>query len=206
MSPLSVNEFKEILLHQELERVVEEHIFAGDPYVFLSRMEEFDNLLNHLCSTLGITHRENIKVVGSAKVGFSLNPDSFGRRFSEKSDIDIIIVDCNLFDKVWEILLKWNYPRRFRLIGNDKNWAKERMEDLYWGWFRPEKIRFSGLSFPETLKPLRDISTLWFSAFRSLSQVSGFTGLEVNGRLYRTWEHALLYHVDGLRKILESMA
>lgn len=200
---MSVDEFIEILMAEELERVVQDCIFAGEPYIFRGWKEGFENLRRHLGNSLGISCRRNIEVVGSARVGFSLDPDSFGRGFSEKSDIDIVIIDDKMFDKVWNILLKWNYPRRFRLAGIDNTWATRRMEDLYWGWFRPDRIRYDGLSFPESLKPLRNISASWFNAFKSISQVQGFAGLEVSGRLYRTWEHALMYHVDGLRKILE---
>ena len=200
---MNVDEFIEILMVEELEKVVQEYIFAGEPYIFRGWNEGLEKLRRHLGDNLGINCRKNIEVVGSARVGFSLDPDSFGRGFSEKSDIDIVIIDDKMFDEVWKILLKWNYPRRFRLGGSDNTWATKRMEDLYWGWFRPDKIRYEGLSFPESLKPLRDISTSWFNAFKSISQVQGFAGLEVSGRLYRTWEHVLLYHVDGLRKILE---
>jgi hypothetical protein len=202
---MNAEEFKEILLEKELEKVVAEYIFTGVPYVFRDWKEGFETLRSHLCDNLGIRRKENVEVVGSARVGFCLDPDSFGRGFSEKSDIDVVVVDEKLFDEMWKILLNWNYPKRFRLIGNDHKWAKERMEDLYWGWFRPDKIRYAGLSFPDALKPLRDISALWFNAFKSISQVKGFASLEVSGRLYRTWEHVIMYHVDGLRKIRESV-
>ena len=42
-------------------------------------------------------------------------------------------------------------------------------------------------------------------AFRSLSRHAPFRRREVSGRLYRTRQHALLYHVDGLRLINESL-
>lgn len=202
---MNVEEFKKILLEKELEKVVAECIFTGIPYIFRDWKEGFDTLKSHLCGNLGIIRKENIEVVGSARLGFCLDPDSFGRRFSDNSDIDVVVVDERLFDKVWEILLKWNYPKRFKLVGNDHRWAKQRMEDLYWGWFRPDKIRYTGLSFPDALKPLRDISSSWFNAFKSISQVEGFASLEVSGRLYRTWNHVVMYHVDSLRKIKKSV-
>jgi hypothetical protein len=76
-----------------------------------------------------------------------------------------------------------------------------RRKDLYWGWLVPDKIAFDGLSFPTILKPIRDISTAWFDAFQGLSQLDEFLGRTVSGRLYRTWDHALLYHVEGLRHL-----
>lgn len=184
---------------------MEQYIFAGEPYVFRKWPQGFEALRKHLCNALELSNYQNVIVIGSAKLGFSLSPDSFGRQFSDESDIDVMVIDERLFDLVWKTLLRWNYPRRHYLAGFDWRWAKDRKEELYWGWFRPDKIRFSGLSFPDTLKPLRDISTRWFTAFRSISRVSGFASWEISGRLYRSWEHALLYHVDGLRQIAETI-
>jgi hypothetical protein len=77
--------------------------------------------------------------------------------------------------------------------------------ELYWGWFVPDRIRYGGLSFPDDLIPLRDLSARWFNAFQSLGTLREFAGRSVSGRLYRTWRHALLYHVEGLR-LLKTIA
>jgi hypothetical protein len=69
----------------------------------------------------------------------------------------------------------------------------------------PGQIKYEGLSFPEVLKPLRDISTAWFNAFRGLSRIPDFSRRNITGRVYRTWDHAFLYHADGLRQIKESL-
>jgi len=72
---------------------------------------------------------------------------------------------------------------------------------LYWGWFLPDKIGYEGLSLPDVLVPIRDLSTTWFNAFRSLAQYPELAAREVSGRLYRTWDLAFLYHLDGLEKL-----
>lgn len=199
----SVDEFIDIVHTLPLETVVQNYVFEGTPHVFREHPEALEILRRHLNSALSLAE-QNIAIVGSAKIGFSLSPHNFPRRFSEQSDIDILVVDKALFDGVWLTMLKWNYPRRFRLDGMDWIWAKSRRGELYWGWFVPDKIRFGGLSFPNVLKPLRDISTMWFNAFRSVSQYPELAGRNVSGRLYRTWDHALLYHVEGLRQIRKS--
>jgi hypothetical protein len=206
----SVDDFKDILLSKPLETVVQEYIFQRTPYVFRNRPEALKGLKQHLCSALEILD-QNIVVVGSAQTGFSLNPNNFPRQFSEESDIDILTVDEKLFDEVWMILLKWNYPRRLvKKPGKvEGDWVYSRRKDIYWGWFSPDEIHYEGLSFPEALKPLRDISTKWFNAFRSLSQYTQypeFAHRDVSGRLYRTWNHALLYHVEGLRQVKHTIS
>jgi hypothetical protein len=199
----SVEEFKGVLRTDNLEGIVTDHVFAGAPYVFRHRPEAVRTLRTHLSGSLGLAKEENVVIVGSAKIGFSLSPHSFPRAFSKRSDIDVLVVDCDLFDRVWTTMLRWNYPSRSNLSGSDWEWSKRRRNELYWGWFVPSEIKFSGLSLPGVLKPLRDISTQWFNAFQSLSLHDAFADRTVSGRLYRSWEHALLYHVEGLRQIRE---
>jgi hypothetical protein len=203
-----IAEFRQMLVNRPLEEIVREIIFAGIPfegipYVFRNAPERLQTLREHLSQSLGVA-QENIIVVGSALIGFSLSPDTFPRGFSRESDIDVVVVDDRLFDAVWTTILKWNYPRRYRLHGLDWQWVRGRVDNLYWGWLVPDRIRYDGLSLPEVLRPLRDLSTLWFNTFRGLSQYPEFAARNVSGRLYRTWEHALLYHVEGLRQIREN--
>ena len=199
MDYVTIEQFKTILLNQPLEETVQKHIFSGHPFAFRANPSTLTVLTNHLNKQLNL-QPTNICVVGSGKTGFSLNPNNFPRRFSSSSDIDVIAIDQLMFDTVWTTLLKWHYPRRrAKLYGDDRLWIGHRKSDLYWGWFVPDKIRFDGLSFPSVLKPIRDISANWFNAFQSLSQLDEFLGRNVSGRLYRTWDHAVLYHVEGLR-------
>lgn len=205
----TVKEFIAVLRNQPLDQIVREVVFqgapyGGTPYVFRNRPESFSTLRNHLRSTLNVSE-ENVTVVGSAKLGFSISPHTFPRRFAWNSDVDILVVDESLFDQVWTTILRWNYPRRYRLSGPDWDWTKGRMHDLYWGRIVPDRIRYEGLSLPDVLKPLRDLSTSWFNAFRGLSQYPELAARDVSGRLYRTWDHALLYQIDGLRQIRDGI-
>lgn len=197
----SVEQFKAILKTLPLENIVQKYIFDGLPFVFRNQPETFDYLQNCIGHDLEL-QIQNVAVVGSARIGFSLNPGSFFRAFSPESDIDVIVIDEKLFDELWITILKWHYPQRYSgLEGADRYWAGKRKKEVYWGWITPDKIRFDGLSFPKSLKRLRDISTQWFNAFRSLSHHSELAARPVSGRLYRTWRHALLYHMEGLRQI-----
>ncbi len=202
----TADEFKRILLSEPLDNIAEQYIFRGLPYAFREAPASMEILREHLRDSLDVLGDSTI-VIGSARTGFSLSPDSAFRQFSDESDIDVLIVDQRIFDEIWSILLKWHYPRRLRgLQGVDNTWGTRRRRELYWGWFLPDKIRYEGLSFPDVLKPLRDISTTWFNAFKSLSRLSQFSRRDVSGRLYRTWDHARLYQVDGLRQIKEVLS
>lgn len=197
----TVKQFKQILLSKSTEEIVNRYIFSEPSFVFKEKPELMRLMRKHLCEHLDLSE-EKIVIVGSAKLGFSLSPYNFPREFSPESDIDVLVVDSDLFDSIWMTLLKWWYPRRtIKLGGMENDWASARRKDVFWGWVVPNEIRYEGISFPDVLKPIRDISASWFNAFRSLSLHPELSDRNVNGRLYRTWEHAMRYHCDGLRQI-----
>lgn len=197
----TVDQFKELLLTKPLENIVAEYVFSGIPFVFRNQPNHLDALRQHLSEALRLTPKD-ILVVGSARIGFSLNPDRFPRQFLASSDIDVLVVDSRLFDKIWTTVLKWHYPRKgLHLGGQDARWMGNMRKYIYWGAIVPSNVRYVGLSFPEILKPIRDLSTAWFNAFQSLSLYPEFSAREVSGLLYRTVEHAKLYQIEGLRRI-----
>jgi hypothetical protein len=201
----TVDQFKVALANSPLAAITQEHIFAGLPYVFRDEPASNGLLIGHVSDALCVLE-QNVIVVGSAKIGFSLNPNSFPREFLDTSDIDVIVVSEELFDKVWMTLLEWQYPRRLvNLGGSEQKWAASRRKDIYWGWMVPDEISYQGLSFPDALRPLRDIAVQWFNTFQTLSLYPEFAARTVSGRLYRTWDHALRYHTDGLRQIRDGI-
>jgi len=189
--------------HSALD-LVRDYLFTGLPYVFRHTPKAYDTLKVHLSTHLEIG-QENIFVVGSARTGFSLGPNSFPRQFNNSSDIDVIIVDQHLFDTLWHAVLKWHYPRkRIYLESEDYQWVGERKTSIYWGWFYPDKISYEGPIFPNELRPIRDLAAKWFSAFRTFALYFNYPDLArrtISGRLYRTMEHAWFYHEDSLRQL-----
>ena len=201
MSYPTVDQFKGLLVTESLERIVADHIFRGIPFVFRDHPESLNVLQQHLGIALELAPA-NTLVVGSAKIGFSLNPDRFPRRFTAYSDIYVLVVDSRLFDTIWTTVLKWHYPRKGSpLGGQDAPWMRNMRKCIYWGAIMPHNIRYVGLSFPEVLKPIRDLSAAWFNAFQGLSVYPEFSARQVSGLLYRSWEHARLYQMEGLRRI-----
>jgi hypothetical protein len=200
----SAKEFLQIVRSGVPSDIVRRYLFEGVPYVFRTNPQAFDVLKKHLASNLRVDPR-GITVVGSARTGFSMDPDKYPRQFHAGSDIDVVVVDERLFDQIWTTLLRWYFPRRLSRLGApDRNWISSRKDAIFWGWLAPDKIGYKGLSFPSELKPMRNLSARWFNAFHGLSQYSEhgeLTHREIFGRLYRTWNHAYLYHTDGLRAL-----
>jgi hypothetical protein len=92
--------------------------------------------------------------------------------------------------------------------------VSERRDEVWWGYLRPAEWtqiarKLGLLNDPDALKhfgPVRDLSTQWFNTLKGLARDRALSMREVNGRLYRTLEHATLYHTDSLAKLRASMS
>ena len=199
---------KEELLAQinarPLHDVVQEHIFDGESWAFRETPADGHLLISHLQARLSLPPGD-IVIVGSAKLGYSISPDTFGRAFSEFSDIDVIVIDHGRFEEIWKVLLDWRYPWHLRKWASiEKIWGIERLEQFICGWCMPSEIKYHGLASPRLLRPLRELSANWFDSFKSLSRFPPLASRNVNSRLYRSWDHAMRYHVWSLEKVRQQ--
>jgi hypothetical protein len=201
----SAAQFANLLLSRPLEEVVQAHVFDGEVFAFRGAPTALDVLQGRLAGALAV-RAQDVRVVGSAKIGFSLDPNAFPRQFSDSSDVDVAVVSADLFDAAWNTVLDWHYLRRHNLPAPEFAWVKARKDDFYWGYLVPSQLHFAGLLFPAVLRPLRDLSTRWFNAFRELGSEPLLATRTVSGRLYRTWNHALRYHVHGLERIRRDLS
>src|SRR3954468_14888324 len=96
----TADEFKDLLFSRPLTKLVDDRIFSGVPFAFRRRIASEVLLRELLSNSLGVTAAD-ITVVGSGRVGFSLKPTTFGRKYSSRSDIDVVVVSAALFDTVW---------------------------------------------------------------------------------------------------------
>jgi hypothetical protein len=198
-------EFEELLYSQPLEKIVDERLFGGIPFAFRRRTRAEGALRRGLAEGLRIS-TEDMTIVGSGRLGFSLKPTTFGRKFSRRSDIDVVVVNANLFDTVWLSVLRWSYPYFFQ-GGPSHDWIARQRFDIYRGAFDFSKTRYlKDFATATFLKPLREASSRWFLAFQALNRDGDLRGLDIKGRLYRTWDFARYYHIENLRMIKEELA
>lgn len=202
--PVTAEELRELVFTTPAEQLVDQHVFGGHPYVFRSAPTDYEVLLKDLASSLKIPATD-ITIVGSAKTGFSMDPDAFGTPFREESDVDVVVVDAIRFDRLWYSLVGWEY-RLGPQQGFRRAWLKRRHDDVYWGWFFDERLNTSGFSRAAALRTVRDISNEWFEAFQSIGlRHATLAGRKFRGRLYRSWVHARMYHVHGLLKYRDNV-
>lgn len=166
------------------------------PHVFGPEPHGWNAFREHLGREVGAIPSD-ITVVGSARFGFSLKPGKNLKRFSDTSDIDVVVVNTELFDSIWHDLLVAAYPRppATHQIGG---WLAKRRSEVYTGWLTPLRIKLDLAIFGERARPVLEFNARWFNALKSASGFTSRRHEDINGRLYRTWRHAELYHVNSL--------
>lgn len=199
--PPTVSEFRDLLEAAPLGTIVDEHILAGDSFFFRRTPRAQVTLESHLQAQLGITANQ-VRLVGSGHAGYSLAPDGFPRTFSRASDLDVVVVSDILFDGLWQTILRWHYGLPGRRMPAASYDAANR---IYWGWIAPDRLDVSGLPRSAQIMAVVEHRTRWFNCFQSISRNPIFAARAVKGRLYRTWEHARLYHIDSLRALKEAV-
>lgn len=180
LDPEYLNRFKGDLMALTPAEVFGRYI-APDPCYGLSGVDE-RSLRERIAAHFGIGIA-GIKIVGSAKLGFTLRHKS-GRDgepdrpmfspFADTSDVDIAIISDAIFDTVWKRCFEF--------------WQNSGYDDGYWrsgrdfrnyffrGWMRPDKLPSEG-SF--TYK--RD----WFDFFRRLTNDRAAGDYKITAGLYR---------------------
>lgn len=171
------------------------------PYVFQRRSHAWDTFRDELVAALGVG-RDDIRVVGSGRFGFSMRPQNNLRPFRDTSDIDLVVVNAGLFDQLWLALLDAAYPRP---PTNTGGWLRARKNELYTGWLSPTANRLDRRIYGAKADAVLNISLQWFNALKNASAHPPRRHESIKGRLYRTWQHADRYHLYSLATLRESL-
>lgn len=174
------------------------------PYVFQPKPTAWDSFRDELIVLLGVS-RSDVRVVGSGRLGFSIKPWNNFKSFGDKSDIDLVIVNANLFDELWLALLDAAYPRP-PITEKLGGWLEKRRNELYTGWLTPLKIKLDYRIVGLKARPVLDFNTRWFNALKRAARHPTRRHEDITGRLYRTWRHAELYHLNSLLELRKALA
>jgi hypothetical protein len=185
-------EFEKLLRTTNIEEVLYKHVLEGFPYAFRDSETAYTKLRQHLSTVLEVPLRD-LTIVGSGRIGFSLDPVQFGRPFSDTSDLDVVVVSAPLFDSTWMEFILPKY-RDYNLTNREQRRLKEHKKYIYWGNIRPD-----------WLPGATQISRKWLEAFRGLAKYPEFARRDVNGWLFRSWWHVHLYYSRSLKQLANQL-
>jgi hypothetical protein len=174
------------------------------PFVFNQSSVQWENFRAVIADGIS-ADRTDIRIVGSARFGFSLKPWRNLDAFRATSDIDIVVVNTGLFDALWLALLAAVYPKP-PTVAWGGGWLEKIRGDIYTGWIRPPQIRLSRRIVGPRADAVLEFKSKWFNTLKLASQHPPRRHEDIQGRLYRTWRHAELYHLHSLGLLRQSLA
>lgn len=192
---MDIEEYKKDLLSCDIEQVYTKYVIAGEVWYFKRKFgDDWFNKYNEfrlfISKKLGV-HFNDIAIAGSAKIGFSLNPDKEYKRFDEESDIDIIIISQSLFYKFWKSYLVDSYS-----IVRVKNYSYV-CSCIFRKFITFEGFKNSNVDYSEWEKQTR--------GFEKDLQLQFGIEHNIHYRIYESWDAAQMYYISGMQKSKERL-
>lgn len=181
-----IAEFRADLLVHSTRRITRKHLTFGSCAV-LTEQQHYE--LKEEVSDHFQLHPNEVYVVGSAKLGFSIAPAKRFRPFCDESDIDLAIISDTLFDRVWQELFDYE--------NTQSSWPTKGafVQYFFRGWIRPDKFP-RATSFP--------FSNEWTEFFRELTNSRRYGDIKISAGIYRNWKFFEDYQAICIEKCREQ--
>lgn len=129
---------------------------------------------------------QNIIIVGSAKLGFSIKAKRRFMNFCDTSDIDIALISKDLFEKIWlEVSRYFSSMGEYEEGNNYCNYLAKN------GWIRPDKL------------PNIQIKDEWFEFFRELTNSGKYGDYKISAGLYYNYSFLEEYQLKCIDQCKE---
>lgn len=163
-----LDEFKADLSNLTAIQIVRKHILTGGCYALSDDLHY--QLKERVCDHFKIEFN-NVVLVGSGKLGFSIKSEKRFQTFGDDSDIDIAVISSDLFTKVWEEAYLYKKSGAY--------WPKCPVFFKYLseGWIRPDKLPSSNYF---------EFSKKWWDFFNDLSASRKFGPYKIRAGLYHS--------------------
>jgi len=166
-------------------------ITEGIPYAFREHPLLYEEIRDFIAKRVNV-HTKDITIVGSARIGYSLSKDEWGRPFNINSDFDFTIVSNDLYKKIvhefqrWvkDIELKQVLPEDVREMGRWLYNIQYLDEKILTGFIQMKLIPYH-INYP-TVKKCHD--TIWLLKKRLQSTQTAPRVSDASIRVYSNWK------------------
>lgn len=164
-----MEEFKSDLKNLNSLQIVRKHVFNGTSHILDN--SDYYQLKEAVCDHFDIEFND-VLIVGSGKLGFSIKPQRRYGAFNNDSDIDLAVVSTALFHKIWKEAYLYQKSGAY--------WPRsgEFFKYLSEGWIRPDKLP-SSKYFAFTSE--------WWDFFNELTTSEKYGHYKIRGGLYQSW-------------------
>jgi hypothetical protein len=157
-------------------------------FAFKSKPIIYEQLTQYMSDKFNV-NKTNIVLIGSAKTGFAVDPSTYGKSFSENSDLDFAIIDRVLYEncvknfKLWKIKTENNEyteSQKNRFWSDSQNNLKYQIKK---GFIDTYKIP-NFYEFETTQRINQSLSLIVLN----LERYQNIKVKEASARIYKDWE------------------
>jgi plasmid maintenance system killer protein len=188
-----IDAFKAALQKCDSSYIYRKYLLGHDVWYFREKLKltdhahRYDDFKILMSQKLGI-HINNIAIVGSAKLGFSITPrkEKAFSAFSEESDIDIVVVSSEIFRSSWLAFLELSSKKKIP------------------GYFSITKNIFRKFVSLKEVDSSNEFFLQWQGKMEPCQkdlQIMYSVPNEINYRIYESWEDVERYHLKGLEEL-----
>ncbi len=181
--------FREALVRDQPDILCSEWIIDRIPLIFSNDSKAYAICRQTFAGKINVDPSE-IRIIGSAAFGVSLNPNKNYRLFNEASDIDVSVVSGHHFDLSWRALRNLGSARH-RLSPSAQQSIKEHVERfIYWGTIATDRI-LAVLPFGKE----------WNKALEDMSMIEPTKSRDIKVRIYKDFQSLRVYHVNNIKNL-----
>lgn len=182
----------------ELRALCRIYLLEGVPVVFDACPIEYENVRVSVAVGLGV-EAGAVGLVGSARVGYSLNPTRFSRTFSPASGLDFAVVDAIVFTECIRDAAQWRDD-----VESGRRPPRNDIERRYWNATLAtlDDIATRGHIDPKVIlehedyRRVSEVRNTMRRAWRELTYLDHQYKLSV--RVYRDWDCFYRHQIDRL--------
>jgi hypothetical protein len=188
---MTADDLKRALAAMDAEQVFDEILLAPSAHFFRNRFgeagdEQYERFQTLVGKVFNISP-SGVALIGSAKLGFSLNPAHLFREFRRGSDFDVAVVCEEAFEALWSTYRNTAYRNPGRNLTDQRN-------AIFKMFVTTESLQNKDDDFElwerTRLGPLR----------RRIGDTFDFYG-DVKFRIYRSHEPFRYYHIRGIESV-----
>ncbi len=192
-TPIDFKDFYNLTSDSEKRSIIRHFIINNVPYAFKDKPVLYEQLIQYIADKLQISTND-IKLIGSAKTGFSISPPpNFGKEFGSHSDLDFLIINEDIFFSLELEFNTWANQYKNKEISSNNS-----KQEFYWNHNLYEVPKYqlkNGFIDTYKIPNLSNFPTtqkLNNSLFLVSTNLNKFHSIKIKGasvRVYKTWKN-----------------
>jgi hypothetical protein len=163
-------------------------ILAGEAFVFDWAPAPYAEFREMMGMRLGVS-AANVGLIGSAKLGISLNEGRLFRKFRRESDLDLVVVHPSLFDEAALELRAMEGSLR-AADSDERRRLKQSRGNVFSGYLRPDQLPMVSSLHGE-----------WLPLLAGPYSVEPARSHVVKAWIFKSWEHARICYTEHFERI-----